>query len=592
MKCTVAGIALLVVQISPASAQSVDLSPGRWPAAVRERLEAREAAIRPAGLRELRGSGGIVSATMSPVAAHAGAEVLRKGGTAADAAIATALTQVTMMAGANVSFAGAAQVLYFDARKIRVYALDAGWNGWSGERQPASIPAADVGMLTGATVASAGAAGRKTLVPGFMAGLEALHDRFGRTRWGALFDPAIWYAERGIPVTPLLAAYFDMARAPLARTAAGKAFLMPSGANPPKIGDRFAPTGLAGTLRAVARNGAKEMYIGDWGRRFVAAVRDQGGAASLADMAAYRPGWTRALTAEFAGGRVHLPDPANPSGCAMAMALNIVAHADAGRRYWQDAAALRTLALVLRMAIAAPYLPQVAALERELGTGAGCQVRAGARFGAAAAERLDTLAGIAPAALGEHHTATVVAVDRWGNVAALVHSSNTLIWGDSGMVVGGVPIPTAAGIYQQRLATIAPGGRLPSDMAPLMLLRGGRPVVAIAGAGTSVVPESVRLMMGFSRGERMADWLAAPPLLLNFEQAGEPLAHQDELIPADAYPPRVLDLLRAMNFRFRTVDGQRVSVLRGTVAAVRLGAGGIREAAEVPEVLAFTEKAE
>ena len=107
MKCTVAGIALLAVQISPASAQSVDLSPGRWPAAMRERLEAREAAIRPAGIRELRGSGGIVSATMSPVAAHAGAEALRKGGTAADAAIATALTQVTMMAGANVSFAGA-----------------------------------------------------------------------------------------------------------------------------------------------------------------------------------------------------------------------------------------------------------------------------------------------------------------------------------------------------------------------------------------------------------------------------------------------------------------------------------------------------
>lgn len=589
MTRVVAAFSLLAILAPPADAQGIDLSPGRWPSASRERLEAREAAMRPAGIREVRNPGGIVSATMSPIATHVGAEVLRKGGTAADAAIATALTQVTMMAGANVSFAGAVQVLYFDARTRHVYALDAGWNGWSGERQPGSIPAADIGMLTGSTTVSAGAAGRKTLVPGFMAGPEALHARFGRSPWRALFDPAIWYAERGVPVTPLLAAYFDMARAPLARTVAGRAFLMPGGANPPRIGERFAPAGLAGTLRAIARHVAREMYTGDWGRRFVAAVRNEGGAATLADMASYRPDWTRTLTAEFAGGRVHLPDPVNPGGCAMAMALSIMAHADTGRRYWQDATALRTLALALRMATAAPYLPQVAALERELGTGTGCQARAGARFGAAAAERLDTLTGIVPALPVEHHTATVVAVDRRGNVAALVHSSNTLIWGDSGMVVGGVPIPMAAGIYQQRLAAIAPGGRLPSDMAPLVLLRRGRPVVAIAGAGTSVVAESVRLMIGFGREERMTDWLAAPPLLLNFEQAGLPLANQDELVPAGAYPARLLDALRAASFRVRTVDGQRVGTLRGTVAAVRLGAGGIREAAEVPEVPTFTE---
>ncbi|MCW4460921.1 gamma-glutamyltransferase [Sphingomonas sp. BT-65] len=203
--------------------------------------------------------------------------------------------------------------------------------------------------------------------------------------------------------------------------------------------------------------------------------------------------------------------------------------------------------------------------------------------------RLDALAGIASPQPTGHHTATVVAVDRWGNVAALVHSSNTMIWGDSGMVVGGIPIPMAAGIYQQRLAAIVPGGRLPSDMAPLMLLRDGRPSVAIAGLGSSVVPESVRLMIGFSRGEAMTDWLAAPPLLLNFEQAGLPLAEQDELIPTGAYPEQVVTALRAMGFRFRTVDSQRAGALRGTVAAVRLGSKGVREAAEVPEVLAFAE---
>lgn len=592
MRRTVATLSLVALLMSPAGAASASLSPSVWPAAEREGLEAREAAIRPSARRLVEAPAGIVSATMSPVAVHAGAEALREGGTAADAAIATALTQITMMAGADVSFAGTVEVLYFDARTKRVQVLDAGWNGWSAEHDPATIPATDVSLVTGGASVSdgAGGSGRKTLVPGFMAGVQALHERFGRLPWRRLFDPAIWYAEKGVPVTPLLATYFRMAPASLANTSEMRAFLMPDGASLPGVGARFAPPGLAATLRSVASRGAREMYTGDWGRRYVADIRAHGGVATMADMARYRPYWTRPVTTAFAGGRVYVPDAANPSGCAIAMALNIIAHSNNEVRYWQDAAALRTTALALRIANAAPYLPQVAALERELGSGGGCQARASAAFGATAANKLDGLAGISSPLPVGHHTATVVAVDRWGNVAALVHSSNTPIWGDSGMVVGGVPVPVPAGIYQQRLATIAPGGRLPSDMAPLMLLRDGKMSVAIAGAGISVVPESVRLMVGFEReDEAMADWLSAPPLLLNFEQANLPLKKQDELVPAGAYSAGVLNALRGRDFPVREVDGQRAITLRGTVAAVRLAIKGGREAAEVPEVLAFTE---
>ncbi len=566
-----------------------NLSPALWSMTTRQQLERREAAMRPAVARIVKGSAG-VSATMSPVAAHVGAETLRQGGTAADAAIATALTQVTMMTGANVSFAGTVALLYFDARTGRVHALDAGWNGWSAERDPLTIPAADLGMLTGVAPASPpGNAGRKTLVPGFMAGMAALHGRFGRLSWQRLFDPAIWYAENGVPVTPLLAAYFRLARTPLATTPEGRAFIMPDGASLPNAGERFVSPELATTLRAVARRGAREMYVGDWARRYVEAVRSRGGAASMADMASYRPTWTEPLATRFAGGRSYVPNAAGPSGCAIAMALNLIDHSKAGGRYWQDAAALRNMALIVRIANAAAYLPQVAALQRRLGGDAGCKGRVTAAFGAAAARDLDALAGIAPPQPAGHHTATVVAVDRRGNVAILVHTSNTLIWGDSGMVVGGVPIPVPAGLYQQRLAAIAPGGRLPTDMAPLMLLRAGRPHVAIATAGTSVVPESVRLMIGFARGEAMVDWLAAPPLLLNFEQAALPLGRQDELIPARSYTADLLDQLRALAFPVREVDDQRVSALRGTAAAARLGTSGGFEAAEVPAVLAFAE---
>ena len=125
MKRSAALISLIALLATPADAQRMGLSPAEWPSALRTRAEAREAAIYPQQRREVAGRAGIVSATMSPLAAQAGAAALREGGTAADAAVATALTQVTMMAGANVSFAGAVQLLYFDARTGRVYALDA-----------------------------------------------------------------------------------------------------------------------------------------------------------------------------------------------------------------------------------------------------------------------------------------------------------------------------------------------------------------------------------------------------------------------------------------------------------------------------------
>ena len=186
-------------------------------------------------------------------------EALRQGGTAADAAIATSLTQVATLTGANVSYAGVMHLLYFEARTGRVHALDAGWNSGRGERSPETIPAADVSVITGSHRDTASPqAGRKTMVPGFMAGMEAASRRFGKLAWKDLFAPAIWYAERGVPVTPLLNAYFPLADRNLSQTPEGRRFLHPDGAGFPK--GRLMLPGLATTLKAVAANGAREMY--------------------------------------------------------------------------------------------------------------------------------------------------------------------------------------------------------------------------------------------------------------------------------------------------------------------------------------------
>ncbi len=564
----------------PAAAPAADLSPAHWPEAERLRLEQREAAIWPGESRTASGTNGLVTGTASPVAVHAGVEALRQGGTAADAAVATALTQITMMAGANVSFAGVAELLYYEKRSGRIFALDAGWGTWRGERSPATIPNADISAITGKAPGAQGAAGRKALVPGFMAGMQALHDRFGRLPFARLFAPAIYYAERGVPVTPLLSSYLKMARPILDTTPEGRAFV----AGPDK---RLAPPGLAATLKAVARGGARVMVRGAWARHYVAAVRARGGAASMADMAAHAPRWTEPQSVKLAGAATYGPDTTNTNACAVLMALNLLGHTAPVAHYWEDASAFRATALAMRTSFFAAYSPEIAAIEKKLGVGGNCAARLTPNYSAAIAPALDSLAptGTPPAG---HHSASVVAVDRWGNVAALVHSSNTPLWGDTGMIVDGVPVPTPAGIYQAKLAQVTPGTRLPGDMVPLILMRDGKPQAAVATIGTSMMQESARLMLAIARGQDLSAALAAPPLLLNVEDMASALGRREELVPAGRYPADLLAQVRARGLPVREVDKQRTLVLRGTAVAATIGSGAV-QAFEVPGVMGFAE---
>lgn len=174
MRLLALALAFTLVTPGIAAPQSVDSE--------RLAIEVREAAVFPTATRTIGGGKGLVSGSASPIAVEAGAKVLREGGTVADAAVATAFAQVTTMLGANVSFAGVAQLVYYEARSGRVYAMDAGWGSWRGETSPSTIPDADFNLVTGVPppASVSGAFGRKMLVPGFMAGMEAMHRRFER----------------------------------------------------------------------------------------------------------------------------------------------------------------------------------------------------------------------------------------------------------------------------------------------------------------------------------------------------------------------------------------------------------------------------
>lgn len=586
-------IAFCVAMLS-APAQSADLSPAHWPTEVRARVQQTDMASFPVRARSVSGQAGLVSATASSVAVHAGVEALAEGGTAADAAATVALTQIARNLGATTSYAGKLEFLYFEARTGKIYALDGGWSSYAGETDPATIPDADLSYLNGQRPppgTGADALGRQTLVPGFMAGIETLHARFGRLPFADLFQPAIWYAENGIALSVGRAAFLRGFQPGAIRSEAGRRFLMPDGVMP-KAGDLFRQPDLADTLKGVAAGGSDYMYKGAWGQAYVDAVRAAGGKATLDDLARYRPLWRPLVSTRFAGAQVFAMADGTLS-CTTVSALNLLSGAGVEHMgpYWRDPQAFKAYSRAIRFAT---FADQLSGFERERGfASANCSDRATPKYAAALAPavvRGDRVSLPRDKADPAHHTQAVIAVDRWGNVAVLVQSTNGSL---NGIVVGGVPIPNAGAINKHFLVQGRPGDRVVNDIAPIIALRGGKPVLAIGAVGTGLAPETIRLAGEILSGHAdLPTAMAAPPLLMNFVP---PTPEQTfwswpQPIPAGAYDPQMLENLTAEGVPVKAESPERVGLLRGSAIAVTVDRpSGAAHAAEVTTLDGFAE---
>src|SRR5215510_10011670 len=186
-----------VTASQPRKSRGVRMSPEAWPPAELEkywRLQRDYQRPRPS----VESAKGMVAVTLDAFSARIGLEALRQGGSAADAALATSLAQIALDAGAPTSYAGVLTMVYYDAAGKKVYSLNACYNTVLEEKYPLTIPGGGK------------PSGRTALVPGFFAGLQAAHDRFGKLPFASLFDPAIYLAEKGFVVHPVLSAWINL----------------------------------------------------------------------------------------------------------------------------------------------------------------------------------------------------------------------------------------------------------------------------------------------------------------------------------------------------------------------------------------------
>ncbi len=435
---------------------------------LRKRVEPQRSAV---------SSKAMIAGTSEPLAVHAGFEVLSHGGNAADAALTTALAQVSLTAGAAISYAGILTAVYYDAAEGKVYTLNASYNTVLNEKDPLSIPG--FGEHSG----------RTALVPGYMAGVQALHDRFGKLPFSSLFAPAIWIAENGVAVNPTLNAWISSQKAFITRLPETKRIFTKPDGELYRTGDVFRQPELAATLRKVATQGSAYMYKGEWAQHFVELVQREGGKMTLEDLAAYHPLWTEPLQAPYGDYRVVLLGQPNTGGYMTLGGLNLVDVAGLKKQghYATSAEALYDLIQIERTTQAFANMPtsarQKAFPDIEPSLESLLTRKASEQFWTHIQNKMvrQPVEDVSP-----HHSAGIVVVDEQGNVACILHSLNGILWGATGIFVDGISIPDSAVFQQRTILDAGPGARLPESTNPLIVLKGGKPVLASVAIGSGL----------------------------------------------------------------------------------------------------------
>ena len=255
---------------------------------------------------------GIV-ATSHTLASQAGAEILRKGGSAVDAAIAANAT-IGFIEPMMNGIGGDLFAIYWDAKTGKLYGLNS--SGWA----PQGLT---IGYLKSKGITTMPQFGIDSVtVPGAVAGWNALHTRFGHLPWKDIFQPAIVYADYGYPLSEEVHGYWEDADKIFAQDPEGLRVYVPNG-KIPGLGEIFRNPDLANALRLIADRGSDAYYKGEVARAILSTSKALGGTMSADDLAQFAPEWVEPVSSTYRDWTVYELPP-NGQGMAALEMLNII----------------------------------------------------------------------------------------------------------------------------------------------------------------------------------------------------------------------------------------------------------------------------
>ena len=487
-----------------------------------------------------RGFGGAVVSDTVP-STQAGIDVLRHGGTAADAAVAVAATLgVTDPYVAGIG--GGGYFVYYNAAQHRVFTID------GRETAPA---ADDVNMFinpaTGQPYSfpTAVTSGLSVGVPGTLATWQRALDRWGHFSLASDLRPAIRVADDGFVVDPTFREFTRENQARFAQFTSTRDLFLPGGGLP-EVGSVFRNPDLASTYRDIARHGTHELYGGAIGQDVVDAVQHLPlapdatlvpitGPMTLADLSGYSAINRDPTHVNYRGVDVYGMPPSSSGGITIGESLNILKQFDLSAM--DPVQALHHYLEATRLAFADRNryigdpafvnVPQQALLSDNFGRQRACLIDpTQALLSPVAPGDPNATTDCTPATANTRpgnegtHTNHFVVSDRWGNVVSYTNTIEQL--GGSGIVVPGRGfllnneltdfnfVTTQGGAFDPNLQDA--GKRPRSSMSPTIVLRNGKPFLAIGSpGGASIITTVLQILMNrLDLGMSLPEAIAAP----------------------------------------------------------------------------------
>ena len=507
------------------------------------------------------GAGGM-AITSHPLATRAAVDTLEKGGNACDAALAASITQ-TVVEPHMTTITGCLSQMYFDQATGETTYVNGNVN-----TPMAPLPGYGAHDL---------ATGRGVAVPGWWGGFEAAHDRHASLPRKDLMADAIAYARDGFEMHPFLWGEVFIQSEKIGRTAAGREIFF-DGHAIPRPGATLYQKQAADTLERLAEEGNDYFYRGDFAKKVCEVVQAAGGVLTPEDFERWEPRWQEPAWGSYRDLKIAGSPPPDNGGTHIIEMLHMLEFLDL-EELGPPVESAESLLQMIRISHlvyseggrqndpASHPLPLETILSKDY---------ARMRFDLLQMGHPVSGAGEPPPPAGSNH---VTVVDAAGNVATILHSCMSYPW-SNGLFAEGVSI-CAAGAHFLRVMP-RPGHRISAYVAPNIIFRGDRPVMASGSPSVSLLQNVLQNSLNVLQfGVPVAESVNRPRF------GGPSLTTPGAVLIEADFPEKIREQAAERGIRFDVVNPWNWH--HGSFEGIHIGEDGVRRACGDPRRCSMAE---